>query len=157
MEWSVSPSHYRGCSDGANQFGLEPYSWVGVGSREFVGKVRLRGSSWSTGGWLTDGQRGGIASLAWAMRRGWWEWRRGAGPWPRVVTACLSRRWATPACSPRLLPLSGHFKGICLPSLFQSHFCPCSLSLLSLAPSPSLSVTCSLFLPLKYLASLSVI
>lgn len=34
-----------------------------------------------------------------------------------------------PACSPRLLPLSGHFKGMCLPSLFQSHFCPCSLSL----------------------------
>lgn len=25
----------------------------------FVGKVWLRGSSWSTGGWLTDGQRGG--------------------------------------------------------------------------------------------------
>ncbi|CAM4643420.1 unnamed protein product [Leuciscus chuanchicus] len=58
-ERSVSPSHYRGCSDGANQFGPGPYSWVGVGSRGVVGKVRLGGSSWSTGGWLTDGQRGG--------------------------------------------------------------------------------------------------
>lgn len=53
----ISPSHCRGCSDGADQFGPEPYSWVGVAGRVcWQGVVaRLQLVHWRLADWWAEG------------------------------------------------------------------------------------------------------
>lgn len=118
----ITYSHCRGCCGGADRLGKAFF--LPFGFEPLVGKQTLRGSSWSIGGWLNNGKLSGHGQSGLDKEGG-----TGGNDGGFLD---LSPEWwlpVCPACPSRLLPLSGHFKGICLASHFQSHICPNSLCL----------------------------